>query len=315
MPAKQQDYDCVIVGGGPAGLTAAIYLARFRLSTAVFDDGQSRARMIPRTHNHSGFPEGIQGSELLRRMRAQSQNFGAACFVARVQTLACEGEMFRLEAGSQSITARSVLLATGVANRRPPMPDDLHDEALRRGLLRYCPVCDGFEATDHNVGVLGTGDHALREAQFLRSYSAQVTLVSAGGPHLLSAAQRRTAEQWGIVLADGPLRGIALEHGAIRLGLGDGTRLSFDTLYPALGSDVHSALAKAAGARTSGDGCILVDSHQMTSVEGLYAAGDVVAGLDQISTAMGHAATAATAMRNALCAAQPLKREPVRERV
>lgn len=301
-------YDCAIIGGGPAGLTAAIYLARFHLATALFENNRSRAASIPRTHNHAGFPDGISGSELLRRMRVQAQSFGAACFTAQVHKLAHSGGMFRIDADGRSITARSVLLATGVTNRRPPMPDDLHDEALRRGLLRYCPVCDGYEVTDQNVCVLGSGEHALREAQFLRSYSARVTLVAMEGRHALSEAERRTAADWGIVLRDGHLRGIALGADAIRLDLADGPQLSFDTIYPALGSDIHSQLAQGAGARTSEDGGILVDRHQMTSVEGLYAAGDVVSGLDQISTAMGHAAAAATAMRNALCAARPLKR-------
>ncbi len=307
MPT-QQHYDCVIIGGGPAGLTAAIYLARFHLATAVFDDNRSRAAMIPLTHNHAGFPEGIAGAELLRRMRIQTQDLGVLFIKARVHTLAQEGEVFRVESEARSITARAVLLATGVANHRPPMPDDLHNEALRRGLLRYCPVCDGYEVTDRNVGVLGTGDHALREAQFLRSYSAQVTLVAMDGPHMLSAAERCMTDDWGIVLRDGPMREMVADGDAMRLHFGDEARLSFDTVYPALGSDVHSHLAKGAGAHTSEDGCILVDKRQMTSVAGLYAAGDVVAGLDQISTAMGHAATAATAMRNALCAARPLRR-------
>ncbi|MBV9883837.1 MAG: NAD(P)/FAD-dependent oxidoreductase, partial [Sphingomonadaceae bacterium] len=143
---SEPELDCLIIGGGPAGLTAAIYLARFHLATRVIDAGNSRARWIPCTHNHAGFPDGISGEELIERMRAQAQLYGATIETERVTRLdRVEGGGFCATWGAGSVSARTILLATGTANRRPPMDESLHDEALARGLIRYCPICDGYE--------------------------------------------------------------------------------------------------------------------------------------------------------------------------
>ena len=114
--------DCLIVGGGPAGLTAAIYLARFHLDILVVDGGKSRASLIPCTRNHAGYPEGIAGTELLGRMREQACKYGAKIeteFVTKLERDA-ESGLFTATWGSGCATARTVLLATGVTNRRPP---------------------------------------------------------------------------------------------------------------------------------------------------------------------------------------------------
>ncbi len=172
--------DCLIVGGGPAGLTAAIYLARFHLDILVVDAGKSRAGLIPCTHNHAGFPDGINGKELLDRMRAQAQKYGAKIVTDRVTKVECDeaSGLFTGTWGSGKESARTVLLATGVTNRRPPMDEDLHDDALARGLIRYCPICDGYEVTDKKVGVIGSDSHGVAEAVFLRGYTADVTLIA-----------------------------------------------------------------------------------------------------------------------------------------
>lgn len=301
------ELDCIVIGGGPAGLTAAIYLARFHLNVAVLDDGESRAALIPCTHNHAGFPGGVPGPELLARMRQQAESFGVRIIRDRVESVVADEQGFRIGARAMEFRAGKVLLATGVRNLRPGMPGQLHEEAVAKGLLRYCPVCDGYEVTDRRVGLLGTGEHALREAQFMRSYTADVTLVAPYGGHAFLPEQTKALESWGIAAVDGPVTGFAIGDGRITLCLGSG-KLGFDALYAALGTEVRSELARFAGAQTSHDGSVLVDSHQMTSVAGLYAAGDVVKGLDQISNAMGQAGIAATAMRNAICELRPLRR-------
>jgi len=137
--------DCVIIGGGPVGLTAAIYLARFRLRTTVIDAGRSRAGLIPRTHNHAGFPNGISGGELLARMRQQADRFGVKFHRGSADTLTKADERFTANSGSLAVAARCVLLATGVTNTPPGMSADVHAGALRRSRLRYCPICDAYE--------------------------------------------------------------------------------------------------------------------------------------------------------------------------
>ena len=298
--------DCAIVGGGPAGLTAAIYLARFHLAVTVIDAGNSRAALIPRTHNHAGFPEGIAGPALLARMREQALKYGADLRDGSVQALAQTADGLAIIMEGRTVHAQTVLLATGVVNRRPPMMDDeTHDHALAQGLLRYCPICDGYEVTDLNIAVLGTGQRGCDEAVFLRSYSRDVTLV-VPEVHELSQEQRATMEDAGIALA-GVCHGIQLADDKIVLELDDGPR-SFDSLYPALGSDIRSELAGMVGAALTEDGCLLVDAHHRTDVAGLYAAGDVVKGLDQISHAMGEGGVAATTIRNDLARKAPLRR-------
>ncbi len=300
--------DCLIIGGGPAGLTAATYLARFHLKLKLVDSGKSRAAMIPCTHNHAGYPEGISGLDLIARMKEQSQLYGAAIengFVSRIEQ--AEDATFVAEWGCGPVLARTVLLATGVTNRRPPMDEAAHDQAVARGLIRYCPICDGYEVTDKAVGVIGTGDKGFAEAIFLRSFTADLKLIAPNAPHELSGDQRDLLADAGIVLIDGPVE--AIEPGVERIGvIAKGGRSEFDSIYPALGSDSHTQLAEMLGARLSEQGCLGVDSHQRTSVPGLYAAGDLVIGLDQISHAMGQGGVAATTIRNDLAEQSPLWR-------
>lgn len=300
--------DVLIIGGGPAGLTAALYLARYHLNALVIDNGRSRAASIPTSHNLAGHPDGISGPALLARMRDHARRYGARLIDGEVQSLQRKAAGFVAGlADGQRFTAPAALLATGVRNRRPAMPDALHDDGVARGLIRYCPVCDGREVTDRRVAVLGTGGHASREALFLRSYTRDLTLIAPDGAHHLDAGQRSELAGAGIAMLDGPATGFTLHETGISLATPAG-RACFDTLYPALGSDVHSALAAGLGASCGPDGCIRTDSHQRTSVAGLYAAGDVVLGLDQISHALGEAAVAATAIRNDLAQTRRLWR-------
>ena len=312
----EQALDCLIVGGGPAGLTAAIYLARFHLDILVVDGGKSRASWIPCTRNVSGFPDGIAGSELLERMREQACKYGAKIeseFVSKLERDETTG-LFTATWGSGSATARTVLLATGVANRRPPMEEKLHDDALARGLIRYCPICDGYEVTDKKVGVIGSDSHGVAEALFLRSYTTDVTLIAPDKAMRLKPDDYRKLKDVGIECVDGPTQAVAISKDCITVDTADG-HFTFDTIYPALGSDTHIQLAEMAGADLSGDSCIKTDSHQRTSVPGLYAAGDVVIGLDQISHAMGEGGVAATTIRNDLFEKEPRWREPIEESV
>ncbi len=300
--------DCIIVGAGPAGLTAAIYLARYYLKIRLFDCGTSRASWIPTSHNHAGFPEGINGNELLERMRQQAGKYGAVIEPKRVTDLRKVGASFIVTCGEEEYRARSVLLATGVVNNRPEGIDEqLHDEALSRGLLRYCPVCDGYEVTDKRVAVIGTGTHGAAEAQFVRTYTRDITLIAPAGEHDLNDACSAQLDQAGIRRVAGPCGGYAIKEGRLALDTADG-RMEFDSIYPALGSVVRSGLAVKVGAKLSDNGCVIVDDHMQTSIPGLFAAGDVVVGLDQISNAMGQAGVASTAIRNHLAHDKPLRR-------
>ena len=299
--------DCLVIGAGPAGLTAAIYLARFHLDIEIVDAGESRAALIPRTHNHAGYPGGISGTALLGLMREQAAEFGVRIRHGVVDRLERTGNDFRASIDGDWMEARTVLLATGVVNHRPRMDDAAHDTALARGLLRYCPICDGFEVTDKRVAVIGSKTHGYKEAVFLRMYTVDVTLIGPEGTLGLSDDEHEQLAALGIATRDGPCGLLEVRGDAIVVPVPDET-LKFDSVYPALGSRIRSECAVAIGADATDEGCLVIDDHQRTTIAGLYAAGDVAKGLDQISHAMGEAGVAATTIRNDLADATPLIR-------
>ena len=290
--------DCIVICGGPAGLTAALYLARFRRTVCVIDAGESRAGWIPVSHNQPLFPAGISGAEILGRMREHLTLLGTEILSDKAIALARIDQGFLVELAEQAAAARTLLLATGVVNHRPDMDAQLHRDAVAAGLIRYCPICDGFEAKDQKIVVLGRGPHGVREALFLRTYSQDVTLFC--DPSALDDRGMGQLAAAGISLIEQPVACLTIDQARIVIETASGPCLRFDTLYPALGSSSNTDLFLSSGGSLSSEGCIPVNSHQMTNVQGLYAAGDVVQGLDQISVACGQAAIAATAVHNRL---------------
>jgi len=288
--------EVLVVGAGPAGLTAATYLGRFRRRVLVVDAGEPRACWIPLSHNMPGFPDGIGGPDILRRMREQAEEYGAVIVPGRVETLGRDGDAFVARLGERSLRARAVLLATGVRDHHPDLPGV--ERAVQRALVRICPICDGYEATDKAVAVIGDGDKGAREAAFMRTYSDRVTLIHVGPPD--RPPRPDELARLGIELIVAPLEAVELEQDRVTALAWGGQRRAFDLVYSALGTSPNAELARGLGARLSDDGRLEVDLHQATSVPGLYAAGDVVRGLNQIAVATAEAAVAATDIHNRL---------------
>lgn len=293
------DLDALIVGAGPAGLTAAIYLGRFKRRIAVIDAGMSRAAWIPITHNHPGWPEGIKGTELLARIRAQAEKYGPDIREGTVEAVIPVADGFEVTVDGQVLRAANVLLACGVKDNEPPLPEI--EEAVRRALIRTCPICDGYEVSGQAVGVIGDGDLGAREALFLLNWTDRVSLIHTGRAAALSDDSRRKLARAGVTLIETPCQSVVLENDSLTaLCFGPEQTVRFDALYAALGCVARSELAVQAGARLDDQSRLFVDDHQQTSVPGLFAAGDLVRGLNQISTAQGEAAIAATAIHNRL---------------
>jgi thioredoxin reductase (NADPH) len=290
--------DCLIIGGGPAGLTAAIYLARYRRRVLVVDDGHSRAELIPESHNYPGFAGGISGSDLLRALRDQAERYGAVLRDGRISDLQTGTDGFVAACDGEQLSAGKVLLATGIVDECPALPGLRN--AIYDGALRFCPICDAYEVTDQRVGVLGGIETAWKKALFLRTYSRQVTLLPTDNPTGMSADIRNELQHAGVAVPDQPVIDVERKGELIEALLRNGTRCEFDVIYPIMGSEVRSGLAKALGARTNETGCLHVDDSQCTSMPGLFAAGDVVSDLHQISVGIGHAAIAATKIHNSL---------------
>ncbi|MBJ6126299.1 NAD(P)/FAD-dependent oxidoreductase [Microvirga splendida] len=294
--------DCLIVGGGPAGLTTALYLARFKRRFVVVDSGTPRAAWIPTSHNIPMFAEGISGKDLLARARANLEQYGDCILPGRVTGLRKQPDRFIAvvednEGGTSQIAARRVVLATGAVDIEPDLPDV--PNAVQRGLVRYCPICDGYESRDQKIAVIAYGAHGIGEAVFIaRTYSRDVTLLTLGQHLDLDAEQQGRLDEHGIKVVEAPVEALSMDKDRISAVNVAGKEHRFDVLYSALGLNYRSDLALALGAEHDPSGSLIVDSHCQTSVKGLYAAGDIVRGIDQIVVGMGHAAFAATHIHN-----------------
>jgi thioredoxin reductase (NADPH) len=294
----QTPLDCLVVGAGPAGLTAAIYLARFRRDVLVVDGGGSRAAWIPRSHNHPGFPDGVVGKTLLGRMRRQAVKYGARIMDGRVETLEPSRRGFALGTRDGPLSARMVILATGVIDNAPEIPG--LEDGVARGLIRICPICDGYEVSGQRVGVIGGDDHCAREAEFLLTWTDDVTFIHVG-PGPLDSPILNRLKRAGVKVIASAVHGVVVEKRRVTaFDFGKGEPCRFDAVYSALGVTPRNRLAVQAGAALDESGRLIVSDHQETSVPGLYAAGDVVRGLNQISTAEGEGAIAATDVHNRL---------------
>jgi thioredoxin reductase (NADPH) len=251
--------ECLIVGAGPAGLTAATYLARFRRAVVLADAGRSRARWIPVSRNTPGFPGGIDGESLLAELREQAARFGVEPRACRVEALRRDGDGFVATLAGEAcregftadfvpvpttLRAARVILATGVVDELPEL--DGCDAAIRAGIVRLCPVCDGFETDRRRVAVFGPADKVAGHARFLRAFSTDVTAVVSAGR--LDDATRAELTALGIGCIE-DCGGLVWDgRREVRVACAGGVDAGFDAFYPVLGARSQSKLAVALGA-------------------------------------------------------------------
>ena len=293
-------FDCLIIGGGPAGMTAAIYLSRMNRRALLTDSGRSRARLIPRSHNHPGFPGGVKGSDLLERMREQMQELRVATAEGEVRALERMPDgFFRMKIDGRDVLGQTVIFATGLEDNLPSFTDA--QKLVTDGYLRICPICDGYEIRGRPAAVIGSTERAVAEARFLKTFTSSITILTLG-----------QAAQWSDETA-GALRGEGIEvlserletlskasHEEMDLHLEGGKKLEGAILYSALGVRPRSRIAAELGVRLEEDGRISTGLRQETNVEGCFGAGDVVTGLNQLGVAMAHGEVAAVAIHNRL---------------
>ncbi len=287
--------EIAIVGAGPAGLSAALYAARFCRRTLVLHDEAPRAARIPCTHNVPGYEDGIAGADLVARMARHASKFGACIEPGRIQGIARRGNAFELSAeDGRRWSARSVVLATGLELNQIPIDPRLHETALKNGVLRYCPVCDGYEYRNKRIAVVGCDVSGAAEALFLRQFSHDVTLLPWRTADLTPEECADLARE-GVGTITEPILRYEPMQAEMRLHLqGRADPLAFEIVFPALGTRPRNALAIALGLAVDESGKVSADAPLGTTVDGIYCAGDLVEGLDQISTALGQGAIAAT---------------------
>jgi thioredoxin reductase (NADPH) len=212
---------------------------------------------------------------------------------AHVSSISYADDMFVVETDSGTLFCRYVLLATGVRDHLPDLKGA--SEAVMRSLLRICPICDAFEAIDKRIAVIGDGPLGEREASFLRHYTKQVTLLQLGSPPpSAKGGDGFRIERLSIELCE-----LHIQKDRVALITAQGER-DFDVMYLALGCSAQNDLARSLMAECDEHGALQVNAHQETSVPGLYAAGDVVRGLNQVVVAAAESAIAATDIHNKL---------------
>jgi thioredoxin reductase (NADPH) len=262
----------------------------------VIDDAGGRAQWIPISHNIPGFPGGISGNDYLSLLREQATRYGAVLRPGRVNKLIRLGGLFHAIGEGFEITAPLVILATGVIDITPAVPN--LEQAVARGLIRLCPICDGYEARNKAIGVVGSGRRAVSEGKFLASYTKRITLLGTVQDPLSEEA-REAAVEAGLPVVDS-LAALEVRDQTVAATLGNGETLIFDAVYAAMGNTPRTTLATALGVTCNEAGCIETDDHRRTNVPGVYAIGDVVDELNQVSVAAGHAAVAATDVHNVM---------------
>jgi thioredoxin reductase (NADPH) len=276
-------HDVVIVGSGPAGLTAALYTARADLSPLMIEGREAGGQLMLTTEveNFPGFPDGIMGPALMADMRKQAERFGTRFLTADVDTVDLQGgSPFTLRIGGDTITTRTVIISTGATARWLNLPSE--QRLIGRG-VSSCATCDGFFFRDRELVVVGGGDSAMEEATFLSKFASRITVAHRRGELRASKimADRAMANDkidfaWNTevtdVLGDDAVTGVVLRDTVT----GESREHRTDGLFLAIGHDPTTGLF-AGQVDLDDAGYILVDHPRTTTnIPGVFAAGDVV---------------------------------------
>lgn len=281
--------DVIVIGGGPAGLSAAVYTARADQETLVLDKGAGTTRDVDYMENFYGFPDGISGEEIVARGEAHATKFGAEIRREEVVRVADDDGHFVVETTDDEYEARGLVLATGASYETPAIADV--DEYEGRG-VSYCVECDAYFYRDRPVAVVGAGNYAAKEALMLLDYTDDVRVLTNGDafdadPELADRLREHAVE----VITD-PVDRVAGEEELERVVLRSGESIGVDGLFVALGAAGGTDIAETLGIPQDGP-YLRVDEDQSTTVDRVYAAGDLTGGNRQVATSIGEGADAA----------------------
>ncbi|MUM17099.1 thioredoxin-disulfide reductase [Mycobacterium sp. CBMA271] len=275
-------HELIIIGSGPAGYTAAVYAARAQLKPIVFEGTQFGGALMTTTEveNYPGFREGIMGPDLMDQMREQAIRFGADLRTEDVDEVSLRGAVKSVTVGDEVYRARAIILAMGAAPRYLGVPGE--DTLLGRG-VSSCATCDGFFFKDQDIAVIGGGDSAMEEATFLTRFARSVTLIHRRDEFRASKImlERAYADPKITVLTNTKILGVEGTDSVTGLKLenavtGEASQLPVTGMFVAVGHDPRSELVRDA-VEVDPDGYVLVrDRSTYTSLEGVFAAGDLV---------------------------------------
>lgn len=284
-------YDIIIIGAGPAGISAALYACRANMKVAVIYSGESQLEKAHKVDNYYGFPEGISGPDLYGNGILQARNLGVEIFSEEVVHL----EMatfppkvsYRVKTSSNEFTSPAVIIAAGNKKLRPAIEGIVDFEG--KG-VSYCAVCDGFFYRNKKVSVIGNGSFAFEEASYLSHVAQSVVILTDGKPDdeikkLLPAGETN-------ILCDArKIQKITGEQKVQSVEFADGQQLETDGIFVALGSAGAANFAKVLGLNMKGDS-IIINEKCETNAPGIYCAGNASGGLLQVSKAVYEGAVA-----------------------
>lgn len=290
--------EVIVVGGGIAGLSAAIYLGRAEREVLVIDSGKSMARWEPHVENYLGFPEGIAGDELLERGRQQARASGARFAQDEIVKGAAKDDRFVLRGASTSYEARRLLLATG-AFHIPPEIEGVPD-CLGRSMF-FCKDCDALRVRGKRIVVYGRTNEAVEYALAMFFYSPSVVVVTGGRKPRWDKPHAEWLKEYGVPVYSKRVTGVGRDGCQLKsLAFGRGLEVEVDALFSTRGDIYLNRLARGLGVALDEDGQIRVDNDMRTSVPGVYAAGCVTQANCQLIIAAGQGATAAQAINRDL---------------
>lgn len=286
--------DVIIVGGGIAGLSAAIYLGRAMRDVLVIDAGESLAMWEPEVQNYLGFPECIDGRDLLRKGREQAERYGAEFAREEIARIERREGRFRLKGKKSEFSCGRLLLATGVYHLPPKIP--AVDECVGKSIF-FCKDCDGYRVQGKRVMILGNNNEAVEYALGVLLYTDCVTLVTNGEVPSWTERHERWMREHRLPMFVERVMRVEHREGMLRnVTLATGQPIAADCLFTTRGDVFHNALARQLGAELDSEGQVVVDACQRTSVSGLYAAGCVTPANCQMIIAAGDGAAAAQAI-------------------
>ena len=290
--------EVIIIGGGLAGLSAAIYLGRAQRDTLVIDSGRSMAHWEPVVGNYLGFADGVSGDELLRQGRLQAERQGVKFADDKVEELRADGDEFVVRTKRQTYRAKRLLLATGIFHLPPDIPGV--SECLGHSMF-FCKDCDGYRVREKRVAICGANDEAVEYALGMLLYSPCVMIATNGEEPRWSDQHSQWIEEYEIPVHLGRIRDV--EHRkrqVLGLRFVDGQEVKIDNIFTTRGDVFHTELAEQLGAKLDEEGQILVDHCMRTSVRNVYSAGCVTPANCQMIIAAGQGATAAQSINRDL---------------
>ncbi|HEX8899459.1 MAG TPA: NAD(P)/FAD-dependent oxidoreductase [Chthoniobacterales bacterium] len=291
-------HEVIVVGGGIAGLSAAIYLGRARRDVLVIDSGHSMAKWEPVVQNYLGFPKGVAGDELLKNGRTQAQHYDARIVRDEIKTVAARKSFFILKGKRKAYRGKRLLIATGIFHLPPEIPGV--KQCLGHSMF-FCKDCDGYRVRGKRIAIIGQNDETVEYALEMLHYSACVIVVTNGKRARWDRQHARWLEEYEIPVSRKRIRDVDHRKRKIRaLEFAGEASVKIDYIFTTRGDIFYNQLAKKLGAKLDPDGQIKVDHCMRTTVPRLYAAGCVTPANCQMIIAAGQGAAAAQAINRDL---------------